>query len=91
MLQPVTSATPVKMTQETENENQGAGEESLDSPCFSHHSDMDVLYTSASDSFFRDHGDAVDVAAQPSPQDVFTSYPAAEGSSEGSVQSSGQA
>lgn len=77
------------MTQEDENENQGAGEESLDSPDFSHHSDMDVLYTSASDSFFHDHGDAVDVAAQPSP--IFTSYPAAEGSSGGSVQSSGQA
>lgn len=57
---------------------------------FPHHSNLDMLSTSASDSFFRDHGDAVDVAAQPSPQNVFTGYPAVKGSSWGSVQSSGQ-
>ncbi|KAL0149855.1 hypothetical protein M9458_054903, partial [Cirrhinus mrigala] len=35
-LQPVTCASPVKTTQEDVNvQNQGAGEESLDSPCFS--------------------------------------------------------
>lgn len=89
-LQPVTSATPVKLTQEDENvQIQGAGEESLDSPCFSQHSELDVLSTSASDSFFHDR--TMDVAAQPSHQAVLTGYPAAEGSSGGSVQSSGQA
>lgn len=91
-LKPVTCGTPVKMTQENENvQNQETVKESLYSSCFSHHSDMDVLSMSASDYFFRDHGDAVDVAAQPSPQDVFTHYPAAEGSNGGSVQSFGQA
>jgi len=50
-----------------------------------------VLSTSASDSFFHDHGDTMDVAAQPSPQAVFTGYTATEGSSGGSVQSSGKA
>lgn len=50
------------VTQEDENvQNQGA----LDSPCFSHHSDLDVLSTSALDSFFRDHGNALAVTAQP--------------------------
>ncbi|RXN09851.1 verrucotoxin subunit beta-like protein [Labeo rohita] len=78
-LQPVTCASPVKTTQEDVNvQNQGAGEESLDSLCFS---DLDVFSTSASDSFFNDHGDTVDVAVQPSPQDAFTGHPAAEGSS----------
>ncbi|RXN04552.1 extracellular calcium-sensing receptor-like protein [Labeo rohita] len=87
-LQPVTCASPVKTTQEDVNvQNQGAGEESLDSPCFS---DLDVLSTSASDSFFNDHLDTADAAVQPSPQDAFAGHPAAEGSSEGSVQSSGQ-
>ncbi|KAG7323229.1 hypothetical protein KOW79_012931 [Hemibagrus wyckioides] len=87
-LQPVTGDTPVKTTQDDENaQNQGAGEESLDSPYFS---DLDVLSTSASDSLLLDHGETVDVAVQLSPQDVFTGHPATEGSSEGSVQSSGQ-
>ncbi|KAG7323188.1 hypothetical protein KOW79_012890 [Hemibagrus wyckioides] len=76
------------MTQDEENnQNQGAGEESLDSPYFS---DLDVLSTSASDSLFNDHDHTVAVAVQPSPRDVFTDHPATEGSSEGSVQSSGQ-
>ncbi|RXN19680.1 hypothetical protein ROHU_025553 [Labeo rohita] len=87
-LQLVTCASSVKTTQEDVNvQNQGAGEESLDYPCVS---DLDVLSTSASDSFFNDHGDTVDVAVQPSPQDAFAGHSAAEGSSEGSVQSSGQ-
>lgn len=90
-LQPVASATPVKMTQEDENvQNQGAREQSFDSPYFSQHSEFDVLSTSASDSCFHNHGDTMDVPAQPSPQAVLTGQPVAEGSSGGSVQSSGQ-